>query len=189
MADLAIGRPMSHRAGPQASAPELAIAYWNSVTERLNQMNAGRERIWDQVQAGIRGFVSSDDGLEEEAQLRMGFRLPLDMTPEQLKRHLHDLANGHELRFHGEEAAFRAEKNTSLVRALLGGRASPRWRARLRGEDGHLRHECGCPAMAVFNGSVWTGRQRARSHPRRTRGGRRVADGRGGSCRGDPQID
>ena len=120
LADLAVDRPMSHRAGPQASAPELAVAYWNSVTERLQQINAGSEGIWDQVQGGIRGFGSSDDGLEEAAHLRMGFRLPLDMTPEQLKRHLRELANGHKLRFHGEETAFRAEKNTALVRALLG---------------------------------------------------------------------
>jgi LysW-gamma-L-lysine carboxypeptidase len=119
LADLAVGRPMSHRAGPQASAPELAIAYWNSVMERLQQINEGRGRIRDQVQGSIRGFASSDDGLEEAAHLRMGFRLPLDVTPEQLKRHLRDLANGHKLRFHGEESAFRAEKNTALVRALL----------------------------------------------------------------------
>ena len=120
MADLTVSRPMSHRAGPQASAPELAIAYWNSVTGRLQQINEGRERIWDQVQGSLRGFVSSDDGLEEAAHLRMGFRLPLDVTPEQLKRHLRELANGHKLQFHAEEAAFRAEKNTALVRALLG---------------------------------------------------------------------
>jgi LysW-gamma-L-lysine carboxypeptidase len=120
LADLTVDRPMSHRAGPQASAPELAVAYWNAVTERLQQINEGRERIWDEVQGSLRGFASSDDGLEEAAHLRMGFRLPLDMTPEQLKRHLRDLANGHKLRFHGEETAFRAKKNTALVRALLG---------------------------------------------------------------------
>jgi LysW-gamma-L-lysine carboxypeptidase len=49
----------------------------------------------------------------------MGFRLPLHVTPEQLKANLRDLANGHGLSFHGEESAFRAEKNTVLVRAFL----------------------------------------------------------------------
>jgi LysW-gamma-L-lysine carboxypeptidase len=120
LADLALKRPMSHRAGPQASAPEMAIAYWNAVTERLAGINAGRERIWDQVQGTVRGFASSDDGLEETAKLRMGFRLPLDMTPEQLRGHLRDLANGHKMVFSAEEAAYRAEKNTALVRAVLG---------------------------------------------------------------------
>jgi LysW-gamma-L-lysine carboxypeptidase len=41
------------------------------------------------------------------------------MSPEQLKNPLRDLANGHKRRFHGEETAFRAEKNTPLVRAFL----------------------------------------------------------------------
>jgi LysW-gamma-L-lysine carboxypeptidase len=120
LADLTVGRPMSHSASPQVSAPETAFAYWNSVTERLQQINAGRMRIWDQVQGGLRGFASSDDGLEEVAHLRMGFRLPTHMTPDQMKRHLRDLANGHSLRFHAEEAAYRADKNTVLVRALVG---------------------------------------------------------------------
>jgi [amino group carrier protein]-lysine/ornithine hydrolase len=120
LADLAVARPMSHRAGPQVSAPELAIAYWNSVTARLAELNSGRERIWDQVQGTVRGFGSSDDGLEETARLQMGFRLPLRMTPEQLQHHLLDLANGHSLGFHGSETAYRAEKNTALVRGILG---------------------------------------------------------------------
>jgi LysW-gamma-L-lysine carboxypeptidase len=120
LAELSVGRPMSHRAGPEASAPERALTYWSSVTGRLAQLNAGREKIWDQVQGMLRGFSSSDDGLEETAQLQLGFRLPLHMTPEELKEHLRDLVNGHKLAFHGEETAFRAEKNTPLVRAFLG---------------------------------------------------------------------
>jgi LysW-gamma-L-lysine carboxypeptidase len=119
LADLTVARPMAHRAGPQASAPERAITYWNSVTERLAQINMGRAKIWDQVQATLRAFASSDDGLEETAHLQLGFRLPLQMSPEQLKDQLRDLANGHGLTFHGEEVAFRAEKNTPLVRAFL----------------------------------------------------------------------
>jgi [amino group carrier protein]-lysine/ornithine hydrolase len=120
LADLTVGRPMSHRAGPEASAPERAIAYWNSVTGSLAQLNAGRVRIWDQVQGTLLGFASSEDGLEETAHLQLGFRLPLHVTPEQLKENLRDLANGHRLTFHGEESAFLSEKNTPLVRAFLG---------------------------------------------------------------------
>jgi len=119
LADLTVRRPMSHRAGPEASAPERAIAYWNSVAERLGQLNTGRERVWDQVQGTLRGFASSDDGLDETATLQLGFRLPLDVSPEQLKDQLRDLANGHSLCFHSQENAFRAEKNTPLVRAFL----------------------------------------------------------------------
>lgn len=120
LADLTVKRPMAHRAGPQMSAPERAISYWNSVNERVGLLNTVHEKVWDQVQANLRGFASSDDGMEEAAHLQLGFRLPLRLTPDQLKTHLRDLANGHALSFCGEEIAFKADKNTPLVRAFLG---------------------------------------------------------------------
>jgi LysW-gamma-L-lysine carboxypeptidase len=119
LADLTVERRLSHRAGPQASAPDMAIAYWNSVAGWLAEHNGTRGRIWDQVQGSVRGFLSADDGLDESAKLQMGFRLPLDMSPGRLEEHLLGLANGHELRFYAGETAYRAEKNTPLVRSLL----------------------------------------------------------------------
>jgi LysW-gamma-L-lysine carboxypeptidase len=119
LADLTVRRPMSHRAGPHASAPEMAISYWQAALERLGELNRGREKIWDQVQGTLRRFSSWDDGLEEIAHLQLGFRLPLHMSPQQLREHLGELADGHRLQFYGDETAFRAEKNTPLVRAFL----------------------------------------------------------------------
>ncbi len=119
LAQLTVRRPMAHRAGPDPSAPELAVAYWNAVGERLEQLNRGREGNWNQIQATLRAFASSDDGLLETAQMHMGFRLPLHISPEQLQATLRGLANGHRLTFHGAEVAFRAQKNTALVRAFL----------------------------------------------------------------------
>jgi LysW-gamma-L-lysine carboxypeptidase len=120
LADLTVRRSMAHRAGPHLSAPEEAIHFWNSVNERVSVLNREHERIWEQVHAGVRSFESSDDGLEETAHMELGFRLPLRMTPTELEAHLRSLANGHELGFHGEEAAFKADKNNLLVRAFLG---------------------------------------------------------------------
>lgn len=119
LADLSVRRPLSHRAGPDAGACELAVDYWNRVQAEAARVNHGRERAWEQLQANIRSFASEDDGLYEAARLALGFRLPVGLEPDDLKERLLSLKNGHDLRFRGEESAFRAEKNTPLVRAFL----------------------------------------------------------------------
>jgi len=117
--DARVRRSMSHTAGPDASAAELGVAFWNRVRARVDELNQGRERAWDQVLAGLRAFNTASDGLTETATLTLGFRLPLDMGPEAMKAELQALAGDVELRFRGEEQAYRASKNTPLVRAFL----------------------------------------------------------------------
>ncbi len=119
LADIEFQRMMSHTAGPAISAPEAAFAYWSRVQALLEELNTGRERPWEQVQASLRHIASGDDGLLETASLRMGFRLPLDIAPETLKSLLVSVDGQGTFRFSGEERAFRAEKNTPLVRAFL----------------------------------------------------------------------
>ena len=55
----------------------------------------------------------------ETAEMRMGFRLPLSVGPEIMKQLLVSADGVGTFRFSGEEAAFRAEKNTPLVRAFV----------------------------------------------------------------------
>ncbi len=119
LADLTVSRPMAHRAGPAATAPELAVGFWNRVSARVGEMNAGREKVWDQLQANLRYFCSDDDGLTETAQMVLGFRLPLDVNPGELRSLLTSLDGHGELSFSGDEHAYRADKNTPLVRAFL----------------------------------------------------------------------
>ncbi len=110
---------MSHSAGPGPTAPESAVAYWNSVTDRIDTMNQGREKVWDQVLTALQSFASGSDGLEDWAEMSLGFRLPPSVNPEQLRCILTELADGVELEFSGGEQAYRSDKNTALVRAFL----------------------------------------------------------------------
>ncbi len=119
LADVEFQRMMSHTAGPAISAPEAAFVYWSRVQALMEELNTGRERPWEQVQASLRHITSADDGLLETASLRMGFRLPLDIAPETLKTLLVSVDGQGTFRFSGEERAFRADKNTPLVRAFL----------------------------------------------------------------------
>ena len=119
LADVEFQRMMAHTAGPALSAPEIAFAYWSRVQTLMDELNTGRMRPWEQVQASLRHITSGDDGLLETASLRMGFRLPLDIAPEALKALLVSVDGQGSFRFSGEERAYRAEKNTPLVRAFL----------------------------------------------------------------------
>ncbi len=119
LADVEFQRLMSHTAGPAQSAPEMAFAYWRRVQELIEELNTGNDRTWEQVQASLRRFQSGDDGLLETADLRMGFRLPPGLAPDTLKRLLVSVDGQGIFRFSGEEQAYRAEKNTPLVRAFL----------------------------------------------------------------------
>jgi LysW-gamma-L-lysine carboxypeptidase len=110
---------MSHTAGQASSAPELAFAYWQRVQALVEELNAGQERVWEQVQSSLRHFGSGDDGMLETAELRAGFRLPLGMAPDTLKSLLISVDGNGAFRFSGEEHAYRADKNTPLVRAFL----------------------------------------------------------------------
>lgn len=113
-------QPMSHTAGPAISVCEQAVAYWNRAASLVAEINAGRAKAWDQVLPSLRSFHSDSDGLHETAQMLLGFRLPLDVGPETMKTVLQEIAAGEtDLRFEGEEAAFRADKNNPLVRAFL----------------------------------------------------------------------
>ncbi len=147
LADVEFQRLMSHTAGPAASAPEMAFAYWRRVQELVEELNTGRERVWEQVQPSLRHFASSDDGLLETAEMRMGFRLPESVTPETFKRLLVSVDGNGTFRFSGEERAYRAEKNTPLVRAFV---------AAVRGQGGapNFLLKTGTSDMNVV-GPVW----------------------------------
>lgn len=114
-----VRQPMSHTAGPAPSACELAVDLWNRVRSRVAELNAGRDKPWDQVLASLCSFSSGSDGLTETAQMMFGFRLPLDIGPAALEAELRALAGPAELAFEGAEAAFRGDKNNALVRAFL----------------------------------------------------------------------
>lgn len=119
LAEVEFQRMMSHTAGKASTAPELAVAYWQQVQALLTDLNSDRDRTWMQVQGALRAFSSGDDGCLETAELHLGFRLPPWLDPVKLKELLASLDRSASIRFTGEERAYRAEKNTALVRAFI----------------------------------------------------------------------
>ncbi|MBO9308874.1 MAG: [LysW]-lysine hydrolase [Chloroflexi bacterium] len=116
--DYRFTRPISHTARPEPNALETAVAFWNAVCADVAAFNEGRERAFDQLFSTLRHIHSEDDGFYETSYMTLSFRLPPDLTPDQLKARLSVYANGAQLSYRGEELTYRAEKNTSLVRAF-----------------------------------------------------------------------
>lgn len=117
--EVVVRQPVSHTANPIPSACELAVGYWDRVRERVNEINVGRQRPWDQVLPSLRSFDEQTDGLIQTAHLQLGFRLPPDFGPDDLKAVLRAEAATCELEFRGEEVAHWSDKNNALVRAFL----------------------------------------------------------------------
>ncbi len=125
-AKITVTRPMAHTAGEGQSAPEVAVEVWEQIRAWAAEFNRGRTRVFEQVTPTLRGFASEAGEFQETATIRVGVRLPVDVTPEQWYAHLKQISESFEtsdvsvtpLGF--PIPAYRSEKNTPLVRAFLG---------------------------------------------------------------------
>ncbi|MCP4169124.1 MAG: [LysW]-lysine hydrolase [Chloroflexi bacterium] len=117
--DYTFARTLSHRAGPDIGACEIAVNYWNAVEAWVAEWNQGKDRLFDQLMPSLRRFHSEDDGFEERAEMTLGFRLPPTLGPDAFQQELAALNNGGVLSFYGGEPAYRSSRNTPLVRAFL----------------------------------------------------------------------
>lgn len=114
-----IKKPCAHSAGPEASASDELFAWWSEALAEAERVSAGRERVFDRVQASVRGMASQSDGLTQSADLTCGFRLPPGLAPEAWGERLRELAPaGMELRTEGGERAVVSERSDAVVRAI-----------------------------------------------------------------------
>ena len=120
LVDYSLERPVGHSAGRETGAPEEAVAYWNTVAAYARAYNQDRERAYDTLDPSLRALNTASDGLMERATMRIGLRLPLDLDPDALAQRLREWAGDAQVRTHGAERAYRAEKRTPLASAFLG---------------------------------------------------------------------
>lgn len=119
-AQISVRQMQRHPASQGESACEAAVRAWNSIRSWAEDFNAGRERLFDQVQPTLREMASGGDGFEDWARLTVGARLPLDFPPEEWYASLNGLISEAKVEAAGYPIpAYRAGKNTRLVRAFL----------------------------------------------------------------------
>lgn len=109
----------AHSAGAEHSAPDLAFQWWNQVRLMINDLNQQEDNIFDQVQASILSTNSSSDGLEQSADLMVGFRLPCSVSADGLRDRIQlIMQNEISVVFSGSENAYITDRNDPVVRAL-----------------------------------------------------------------------
>jgi len=117
--DYTIQLSMAHTASGLESAPEAAVHFWNDLVAWCASTNPPGAGPFNQLTPTLRGMSSSSDGFAEIANLHIGLRLPPAITPDTVINKLDELKAGGKLLWHDPIPAYRAEKNTPLVRAFL----------------------------------------------------------------------
>jgi LysW-gamma-L-lysine carboxypeptidase len=159
LAEVRLRAPFAHSAGPLRLPAEQGVDLWHRVVAYCAQFNQGRDKAFDRLDPSLRYFVTGDQGAYGTVHMSLAFRLPPGMAPDGLAGAMREVlaadpqaATGAppasvDLAFSGAEVAFRAEKNTSLVRAFL---------ASIRQQGGQARfvNKTGTSDMNVV-GPVW----------------------------------
>lgn len=117
-----VSRPLSHTAGPERPCSELAAAFWERARahgETWNQQHAGTS-TFAALMPSLRAISNQQDGLSEQAEFTIAYRLPPDFDTAELRAQLENWASetGVQLRFRGEERAFQSTRATELARAF-----------------------------------------------------------------------
>jgi len=134
LVDYCITRPIHHSAGPEQNSSEVATAFWNRVYQHANDWNQehAENSAFAALMPSLRSINSNHDGLEEQTQLRIGYRLPPGYNIGGLRSQLERWAYEDEaqLSFSGVEDAFQTTRTMPLARAFIkaisagGGKAS-----------------------------------------------------------------
>jgi LysW-gamma-L-lysine carboxypeptidase len=119
-ATITVRRPQTHTASGQQPAPEAAVDTWLNIKKYVDRFNTGRSKAFDQLLLTLRGMESDSDHFEQWARLRLGVRLPVDVSPQDWYEKLREIAEDATVEPIGFAIpAWRCEKNTKLVRAFL----------------------------------------------------------------------
>ena len=155
-------QPAGHSAGAQPGVAEQAVTFWNRLVahaEHHNNANLDHARSgrFHTLDPALRTFNTFTDGLKDGVNMNVTLRLPPGLHEPNLKRTMEMWSDGAELEFHPSDPAFRAEKNTPLVRAMLravraeGGR--PRFKLKTGTSDMNVVGPAwGCPVVAYGPG-------------------------------------
>jgi LysW-gamma-L-lysine carboxypeptidase len=115
-----VQRTLAHTSANVESACQAAVSFWNRVTDRSGQWNTGRLKMFDQLIPSLREMQSRTDGFVETAELKFNLRVPLGISLGEVEMLVREQAQDAELKMVEGCAAYRAEKNTPLVRSFLG---------------------------------------------------------------------
>jgi [amino group carrier protein]-lysine/ornithine hydrolase len=114
-----VQRTLAHTSANVESACQAAVSFWNRVTERSTQWNVGRLKMFDQLIPSLRQMQSRSDDFVETAELKFNLRVPLGISLNEVETLVREQVLDADLKMVEGCSAYRAEKNTPLVRSFL----------------------------------------------------------------------
>src|SRR5258706_1102680 len=129
-ANVTIKRGQAHTASGEETAAEAAIEVWLKIKAYVDSFNTDKQKVFDKLLLTLRGMESDSNDFEQWARLKVGVRLPVDVSPEAWYKKLNEIISDSHLK--GDchltveptgfaVPAWGCEKNTQLVRAFLSG--------------------------------------------------------------------
>lgn len=154
--------PFSHSAGRDRLPAEAAVECWNAMVDYCRRVNAERDKEFQRLSPFLRHITTTDDGAYGTAELVVGFRLPLDITGQDIEPALKNILASatmgqYKWEVASREEAFMGEKNSPLVRAFLAAireqQARPRFVLKTGTTDMNVVGPVwGCPIVAYGPG-------------------------------------
>jgi [amino group carrier protein]-lysine/ornithine hydrolase len=137
-ANITVKRGQAHTASGEETAAEVAIETWLKIKAYVDSFNADKQKVFDKLLLTLRGMQSDSNDFEQWARLKVGVRLPVDVTPDDWYKKIEEtlkvfaehsqseVAGAETFRVFVERIGFAVpawgcEKNTPLVRAFLSG--------------------------------------------------------------------
>ncbi len=121
-AHVTIRRGQAHTASGEETAAEAAVDVWLKVKAHVEAFNADKQKVFDKLLLTLRGMDSDTNDFEQWARLKIGVRLPVEVSPEDWYGRLAEIVGDADIERVGFPVpAWGCEKNTQLVRSFLSG--------------------------------------------------------------------
>lgn len=121
-ANVTVKRGQAHTASGEETAAESAVEVWLKIKAYVDSFNADKPKVFDKLLLTLRGMDSDSNDFEQWARLKVGVRLPVEVSPEDWYVKLNQVAEGAVVESVGFAIpAWGCEKNTQLVRSFLSG--------------------------------------------------------------------
>ena len=121
-ANITVKRRQAHTASGEETAAEAAVEVWLKIKATVDSFNSDKEKVFDKILLTLRGMESDSNDFEQWARLKVGVRLPLEVSPDNWFDKLREVAEDALIEPVGFAVpAWKCEKNTHLVRAFLSG--------------------------------------------------------------------
>ncbi len=121
-ANVTVKHGQTHTASGEETAAESAVEVWLKIKAYVDSFNADKLKAFDKLLLTLRGMESDSNDFEQWARLKVGVRLPVEVSPEDWYTKLNEVAKGAVVEPTGFAIpAWGCEKNTQLVRSFLSG--------------------------------------------------------------------